>query len=87
MKLQKLTRKLSLLAGTACLALLAFACPVSSLSAQAASGTAIEAPIQPMAHDIQYVYKIEDGKMYKRLYNYSTLEWIGEWIYVCDYPG
>lgn len=87
MKLQKLTRKLALLAGTACLAVLALACPVASLSAQAASGTAMVTSIQPRKDDIQYVYKIEDGKMYKCLYNYSTGEWIGEWIYVCDYPG
>ena len=32
------------------------------------------------ADDIQYRYKIINGKLYKRLYNYSTGEWIGDWI-------
>lgn len=86
MKLKKITRKLSLLAGTACLAMLAFVCPAASLPAQAASNAAVEATVQPRKDDIRYRFKIEDGKMYKRLYNYSTMEWIGEWIYVCDYP-
>ncbi|MDE6053442.1 MAG: hypothetical protein K2G55_06730 [Lachnospiraceae bacterium] len=39
--------------------------------------------ISPLADDIKWVYyTTDDGKTYKRLYNYSTGEWIGEWIYV-----
>lgn len=39
--------------------------------------------ISPLADCIEWVYyTAEDGKIYKRLYNYSTREWIGEWIYV-----
>lgn len=39
--------------------------------------------ISPLADSIEWVYyTAEDGKIYKRLYNYSTREWIGEWIYV-----
>lgn len=85
MKLQNITQKLALLVGTACLTLMAFVCPMASLPAQAASGT--EATVQPRQDCIEYRYKIEDGKLYKRLYNYSTGNWIGDWIYVCDYPG
>lgn len=29
---------------------------------------------------IEYIYEIKEGKLYKRLYNYSRGEWIGEWI-------
>lgn len=87
MQLKKLTHKLLLVAGSACFALMVFACPSATLSAQAASSdAAVEASVQPRADDIRYVYKIVDGKMYKCLYNYSTLEWIGDWVYVCDYP-
>ncbi len=32
------------------------------------------------ADDIQYRYKFINGRLYKRLYNYSTGEWIGDWI-------
>lgn len=39
--------------------------------------------ISPLADSIEWVYyTAEDGKIYKRLYNYSTRDWIGEWIYV-----
>ena len=34
----------------------------------------------------EWLYKIEDGKLYKRLYNRSTGLWETDWIYVCDYP-
>jgi hypothetical protein len=43
--------------------------------------------VMPAAYDIRYLYKIEDGKIYRRLFNYSTGEWIGEWEYFCDYQG
>lgn len=29
---------------------------------------------------IEWKYKIENGKLYKRLYNASKDEWIGNWI-------
>ena len=45
------------------------------------------AVIETKSDILQWVFKTENGKMYKRLYNYSTAEWIGDWIYVCDYPG
>lgn len=32
------------------------------------------------ADDIRYRYKSINGILYKRLYNYSTHEWIGDWI-------
>ena len=85
MKRKKIIQKLVLFIGTASLALMAFLCPVATLSTQAASSA--ETIARPWKHDIRYVFKIEDGKMYKRLYNFTTLEWIGDWIYVCDYPG
>lgn len=84
MKFKKTTKKLALVIGTASLVFMAFVCPVTSLSVQAA--TSAESTVQPRAPRIEYRYKIEDGKLYKRLYNYTTMEWIGDWIYVCDYP-
>lgn len=45
--------------------------------------TLSDTTISPLADDIKWVYyTADDGKTYKRLYNYSTGEWIGEWIYV-----
>ena len=95
MKCRKLTKNLALLASTACLTLMVFTCPTTSLTVNAASNVQDDSivtlsddyGIMPLMDDIQYRFKIEDGKLYKRLYNYSTAEWIGDWIYVCDYPG
>lgn len=85
MKHKNIIQKIALLAGTACLTLATFICPAATIPTQAASAS--ELTVQPRQDRIEYVYKIEDGKLYKRLYNYSNGDWIGDWIYVCDYPG
>lgn len=85
MKRKNLIQKMALLVGTACLTLTTFICPATSIPVQAAAAS--EGTVQPRQDRIEYVYKIEDGKLYKRLYNYSIGVWIGDWIYVCDYPG
>ena len=33
---------------------------------------------------LEWVYKTENGKLYKRLYNKSSKNWVGDWIYVRD---
>ncbi len=38
--------------------------------------------ISPQSYIIEWVYKVENGKRYKRLYNTSTGAWVGDWIYV-----
>lgn len=48
----------------------------SSMSDSSASS------ITPLADIIEWRYKFEDGKMYKRLYNYTKDIWIGDWILV-----
>ena len=81
MKQKKICKLLGLV-GAACLSLGMFFCPVATLPAQAA----IPGIVSPLSDIIQWVFKIEDGKVYKRLYNYSTASWIGEWIYLRDLP-
>lgn len=41
---------------------------------------ATEAGIQPLSDVIEWVYKEINGKMYKRLYNYTLHQWVGDWI-------
>lgn len=41
--------------------------------------------ISPQSDVITWRYIVEDGKIYKCLYNASTDEYIGEWIYVGEY--
>ena len=38
--------------------------------------------IEPQADIIEWRYKVENGKLYKRLYNYSKEKWVGEWILI-----
>jgi hypothetical protein len=38
--------------------------------------------IQPMSDCIEWRYKFVNGKTYKRLFNYTTNSWIGDWILV-----
>lgn len=52
---------------------------LQEITVESISGTA-----SPQSHVIEWVYKDENGKRYKRLYNATTNTWVGEWIYVCD---
>lgn len=76
-----------------CLAALTLVCTVAPCSTHADAyvnattqePSAISNPdegIMPLSDDIRYVYRIKDGKKYKRLYNYSKGMWIGDWIRV-----
>ena len=38
--------------------------------------------IETRYDDIGWKYKNIDGKLYKRLYNYTKEQWIGDWILV-----
>lgn len=78
--LKKISSRLIFFLGAAGLALSIFFCPVSSLPVQAA--TAPDNTVQPQWDDIRYRYICVNYKIYKRLYNYSTGNWIGDWIFV-----
>lgn len=63
-------------------------CPVSALRTQAAdipvqASASGGETIEPRAPVIGWIHKEENGKIYRRLYNYSTGEWIGDWI-LCE---
>ena len=38
--------------------------------------------ISPQSDIIEWRYKVENGKLYKRLYNCTESKWIGNWILV-----
>lgn len=38
--------------------------------------------IEARADIIGWRYKTENGKVYKRLFNYTKNEWIGDWVQV-----
>lgn len=54
---------------------------ISAYPISAAPISPVPASIQNQRADvIDWVYKTIDGRTYKRLYNYTTNEWIGDWI-------
>ncbi len=75
---------LAALGSAACVALAVLASPASALPVQAAA--AQETAIMPMSDAISWKYKVVDHKLYRRLFNYSTSNWIGDWEYVKDWP-
>ena len=36
--------------------------------------------VAPLSENIGWRYKVENGNLYKRLYNYSMSQWVGDWI-------
>lgn len=47
--------------------------------------TASDTDISVCADFLEWHYKVEDGKIYRRLYNASTASWVGDWVYVGEY--
>lgn len=56
----------------------------ASASSQVCSAERYGDTVSPQSDIIKWIYKIENGKKYKRLYNASTASWIGDWIYIGD---
>lgn len=53
--------------------------PAASLTG---SACAAENSVSPQSDNLVWLTKTEDGKRYRRLYNLSTKEWVGDWIYM-----
>ena len=57
--------------------------PTNALAASTLDGTIVSVEssvgITPYSNVIEWRYKLENGNLYKRQYNCSTHEWIGEW--------
>lgn len=79
MKQKRVTRKLATIVGALCFSLAILASPIASVPVQAAPA---EDAVMPLSDIIEWRFKIEGTSLYRRLYNYSTAEWVGEWIYV-----
>lgn len=53
-----------------------------SFTAFADSPKFVGIAINPLVDDIRWVYQTIGDTLYKRLYNFTTHEWIGNWIRV-----
>lgn len=81
MRNKKLIKRIAAIGGAACLALAILASPAATVPVQAAPSNNGEN--SPQWDIIKWRFKIENGGVYRRLYNYSINVWIGEWEYVC----
>ncbi len=72
-------KKLITLASIASLSIAAFISPATTIVVEAATE---EGDISPCADIIGWRFKEENGNVYRRLYNYSTASWIGDWEYL-----
>ncbi len=81
MKKKFLTRVLTAV-GIASCCLCMLSAPVATMPVQAAiGGQTVAAPNKAIK---EWVYKESLGKLWKRLWNCSTGQFEGKWIYVCD---
>lgn len=79
----KIVKRIVAAVGIACCSLCILATPVSApITAQAAANN--ESVASPYYAVKAWIYKESGGKLYKRLYNYATGWWEGDWIYVRD---
>ncbi len=79
----KVIRRFVTLCSAVCISLAIMSSPIASMPVQAIGA---QEEIQPLSDKIEWRFKIENNKIYKRLYNYSIGDWVGEWIYVRDLP-
>lgn len=56
--------------------------PSVSASEQSSPMAQYGASVSPLSDNLTWIYKVENGKRYKRLYNATTNKWIGDWIYI-----
>lgn len=80
MKNTKRFKKLLTLTGIAAFSFAALFSPATTIVAEASES----ATVTPCADIIEWRFKEEDGKLYRRLYNYTAGEWVGDWEYVRD---
>jgi len=82
MKHINIKKKLVTLFGIACFGITVLFSPIATLEVQAALPST--EGVEPCADVISYRYKEENGKLYRRLFNYTTGEWIGNWEFVAN---
>lgn len=81
MSSKKILNQIIAVGGAVCLALAILVSPIATVPVQAAAPNNEE--IMPMHAVIEWRFKIENGNLYRRLYNYRINDWVGEWEYVC----
>lgn len=78
---RKLINQIAAVGGAVCLALAILISPIATVPVQAAASNNEE--LKPQHAVIEWRYKIVNGNLYRRLYNYQINAWVGDWEYVC----
>lgn len=77
--MKRFIKKVTLLCGISCCAMMLFT--VNNMSVYASTASAAEeSTVEPRYTNLEWVYKYIDGVLMMRLYNHSTGEWVGDWI-------
>lgn len=79
----KMIRRIVGAIGVACCSVCLLATPVASVPVQAAAPGGSVA-VEPNHAVKEWYFKKENGKLYKRLWCYTTGQWETDWIYVRD---
>lgn len=80
---KKLINQIAAVGGAACLALTILVSPIATMPVQAAPPN--NEVSNPQYDVIRWRFKVENGNLYRRLYNYSINNWVGEWEYIGPY--
>ena len=67
-----------------CLTMVVAICAPAALATYVVDPVQSSGIVEPKKEDSEWVFKVEDGKLYKRLWSNTYGIWLGEWIYV---PG
>ena len=80
MRNKRLMNQIAAVGGAICLALTVLLSPATTVSVQAAAPSDEE--IMPCRDVIEWRFMEVSGSLYRRLYNYGTNSWIGDWEYI-----
>lgn len=81
MKNKKLWNRCKTVLGMTLLACTVLGTPVTTLTVEAA---VVEDTVSPCSDICEWQYKIENNKLYKRLFNCTACIWLTDWIFVRD---
>ena len=65
-----------------CLTMVAAICTPAALAIQLVDPVQNSGIVEPKKEDSEWVYKVTDGKLYKRLWSNTYGEWLTEWEHV-----
>lgn len=75
----KKTKKQLLVAFAVAIGILCIPFPAYAQTTASAAYTIEDTQIAPRKDQLEWRFKVVDGKLYRRLYNTTSQKWVGEW--------